>query len=57
MTATMRAPDRRRLARKAAAEAVAERRIKLLTPREIRYEMLGGSAAADARAEAVGGTI
>lgn len=57
MTATMRAPDRRRRARKAAAEAVAERRIKLLTPREIRYEILGGSAAADVRAESVGGTI
>ena len=61
MTATMRAPDRRRRARKAAAEAVgdASRRlaIKMLTPLEIRYAIFGGSAAADVRAEAIGGTI
>lgn len=59
--ATMRAPDRRRRARKAAAEAVGEmsRRlaIKMLTPLEIRYAMFGGSGGAALRADAVGGTI
>lgn len=66
MTATMRAPDRRRRARKAAGEAVAEMAnrlaIKMLTPDEIRFAMFGEPhhfmvASNGGRADALGGTI